>query len=130
MSPTFRQLCPHQDVQSESASSLELWYERIQDTPIDVLPIGDLCRACRQDLFPAQVLPVAIARLMEDPTAGNLYDGELAVAVSGAAHGACRTGAIAPDLCIKALEFAVPTLDAEQRAEVESVLAGLKAMQG
>jgi hypothetical protein len=63
-------------------SSLERWYDEVRTTPFDQFSDGDLSRAVRQELYLEQLLPFAIARLQEDPLAGDLYDGELMKAVS------------------------------------------------
>jgi CDI immunity proteins len=40
-----------------------------------------LRRACRQQVFPEAVVPIAIKALRKDPLAGEMYDGELIVAL-------------------------------------------------
>jgi hypothetical protein len=62
--------------------SLEIWYESVFDKPISDFDIEDVCRACRQELYSEYVVPVAIARLQQDPLAGEKYDGELLVALT------------------------------------------------
>lgn len=81
---TFRKLTGNINVKKElsSQSSLEQWFERVIDIPIDELTIGDLCRAIRQELFVKQLMPVAFNFLKEDPLAGENYDGELITALS------------------------------------------------
>jgi hypothetical protein len=62
-------------------SSLGTWYKAVRDTPIDELSTGDICRACRQQLFPHEIVPEALRRLLADPMSGDLYDGELLVSL-------------------------------------------------
>jgi hypothetical protein len=64
-----------------SGDSLDEWYASVRDTPLDVLSVGDLARAIRQKLFLETVVSVALARLLTDPCAGDLYDGELLVSL-------------------------------------------------
>ncbi|MBL6707633.1 MAG: hypothetical protein ISQ06_16100 [Planctomycetaceae bacterium] len=59
------------------SSPLDEWYEAIRDTPIDELSDGNLCRACRQQLYLDAIIPIAVSRLRLDPLAGDMYDGEL-----------------------------------------------------
>jgi len=59
---------------------LEIWYARVRDIPISEFSIFDLARSCRQKLYLEHIVPVALSRLAEDPCAGELYDGELALA--------------------------------------------------
>jgi hypothetical protein len=65
------------------ASALEEWYNQVRDTPLENMGIGDLARACRQNIFPSAVVPICLLRLEEDPLAGDLYDGELLLALKG-----------------------------------------------
>jgi hypothetical protein len=68
-------------------SALDHWYRTIRDVPLAELPIADLARACRQGLFPEDVVPVAVGRLREDPTAGDQYGGELLASLRGVPEG-------------------------------------------
>lgn len=65
------------DADSQPASALGDWYLGIREKEIEDLEDNDLCRACRQGLFPDAVVPVALRRLEDDPLAGDIYDGEL-----------------------------------------------------
>ena len=67
----------------ENPSSLTKWYLSVRDIPLDMLDVGDVCRALRQNLFVSEVLPIAVALLEDDVLAGELYDGELIVALAG-----------------------------------------------
>jgi hypothetical protein len=57
--------------------ALNEWYRSIHDIPLRDLPLGDIARSCRQDLFLDHLVPVAIRHLEENPLAGDMYDGEL-----------------------------------------------------
>jgi hypothetical protein len=81
---TFRSLESDADrrlIADSGNSPLESWYRRVRDTPLDKLNSGDLSRACRQQLYPTAVVPIAIAKIEKEPLAGELYDGELLVAL-------------------------------------------------
>jgi CDI immunity proteins len=60
---------------------LEQWYDSVRQIPITQLSAGDLAKACRQNVWIEQVVPVAVEVLKNDPQAGELYDGELVVAL-------------------------------------------------
>lgn len=81
---TFRQLMGNVNVTKEPGqqSPLELWFERVIDVPIEKLSVEDLCRAIRQELCIAQLMPRVLDVLTEDPLAGEYYDGELIAALS------------------------------------------------
>lgn len=81
---TFRKLIGNSTVTKdpEQQSPLELWFERIIDVPIEQLPVEDLCRAIRQELFIDQLMPRVLEVLTEEPLAGEYYDGELIAALS------------------------------------------------
>ncbi len=58
-------------------SALEEWYIKVRDTKLAEMELEDLARACRQDLYDEEVVPLCLMKLEEDPLAGALYDGEL-----------------------------------------------------
>jgi hypothetical protein len=81
---TFHQLESQRDrelVDHSGDTPLERWYRSVRDKPIGEFSYNDLCKACRQQLYPEAVVPVAIETLRKDPLAGELYDGELLVAM-------------------------------------------------
>lgn len=61
---------------------LEEWYARVRRTPLSELSVGDLAVACRQRMWLEYVVPRSLAVLDEHFQAGELYDGELAVALT------------------------------------------------
>ncbi|MEQ4529992.1 MAG: contact-dependent growth inhibition system immunity protein [Mixta sp.] len=81
---TFRKLVGNINVTKEPAqqSSLEQWFERVMDIPIEELTVEDLCRAIRQELCIDQLMPRVLEVLAEEPLAGEYYDGELIAALS------------------------------------------------
>ncbi|WP_434672563.1 contact-dependent growth inhibition system immunity protein [Pseudomonas sp. R1-15] len=66
----------------DSPSSLTEWYLLVCDTPLDLLSIGDVCRAIRQNLSVNELLPFAVILLHDDVLAGERYDGELLAALA------------------------------------------------
>lgn len=62
-------------------SMLDEWYSRVRDIPIGDFNDDDLSRACRQQIHLEHVIPIAIERLHTQPLAGEIYDGELIVAM-------------------------------------------------
>ncbi len=83
-SVTFRQLESPNDPNPNANtgdSPLERWYRSVRDKPIGEFSYNDLCKACRQRLYPEAVIPMAIEILRKDPLTGELYDGELLVAM-------------------------------------------------
>ncbi|HFQ7884631.1 MULTISPECIES: contact-dependent growth inhibition system immunity protein [Enterobacteriaceae] len=81
---TFRKLIGKINLKPDSVqkSSLEQWFERVIDIPIEELSVEDLCRAIRQNLFIDQLMPRVLQVLEEDPLAGEYYDGELIAALA------------------------------------------------
>jgi hypothetical protein len=53
----------------------------VRDTPLSEFADEDLCKACRQELYPKWVVPHAISRLKVNPFVGERYEGELIVAL-------------------------------------------------
>lgn len=81
---TFRKLIGKLDVAKahEQQSSLEQWFERVIDIPLNELSVEDLCRAIRQELYIDQLMPRILEVMKDDPLAGEYYDGELIAALS------------------------------------------------
>ena len=61
--------------------ALEMWYAEVRDIKIADMSVEHLARACRQDLFFEEVVPFCLRKLEEEPLAGELYDGELVLAL-------------------------------------------------
>lgn len=66
---TFRKLIGIINLKPDSVqkSSLEQWFERVIDIPIEELSVEDLCRAIRQGLFIDQLMPRVLQVLEEEP---------------------------------------------------------------
>ncbi len=112
MSKTFRQLeakYGYENDEPHGDSPLELWYERVRDTPLTAFPPGGLARACRQKLFSTEVAAIALDMLEEDVCAGDLYEGELLSAMIGLGWEFWRSH--------EALDRLVPILEDAVRAE-------------
>ncbi len=62
---------------------LPAWYRAVRKTPLENLGIGDLCKACRQEIHLEHIVPLAIDALEKKPLAGELYEGELLAALCG-----------------------------------------------
>ena len=65
------------DVRQQPQSALGAWYSSIRERDIKDLGDDDLCRVCRQGLFHEVIVPITLARLAEDPLAGDMYEGEM-----------------------------------------------------
>jgi hypothetical protein len=123
MSPTFRSLSgPGQPPGSES-SSLDAWYTRVQDVPLEKLSDGDLARASRQALFLEHIVPIALARLHEDPSAGELFDGELASVIARLPKSFWSAHLDLLSRTMTVLGKAEPRVDEDVREEVHAFLA-------
>ena len=64
-----------------AGSQLGDWYLRVRDTPIARLSLADLAVSVRQRLFLEHTVPVVLSALERDPLAGELYGGEMLVAL-------------------------------------------------
>src|SRR5579885_3320983 len=68
---------PEPPAVSKEDHSLPAWYKSIREVPLDELSIGDIGRAIRQNIHLGHVVPLALHRLLSEPLAGDMYDGEL-----------------------------------------------------
>lgn len=78
--PTFRELDGNVEFNTP-VWPLEIWYEEVRDTPLSEMDIEDLVRACRQHLYPEEIVPLCLEKLEKNPLVGDLYDGEMVVAL-------------------------------------------------
>lgn len=60
---------------------LQEWYDRVRSIPLSELSAGDLATAIRQGVWVDEVTPFAVSMLQQNPQAGDLYEGELIVAL-------------------------------------------------
>lgn len=64
---------------------MERWFASLYDVPIATFPVGDLARSCRQFGDVARymriVVPLSLQVLSQNMLSGELYDGELLVAI-------------------------------------------------
>ena len=65
---------------------LPAWYRAVYNTPLDELGVEDICKACRQQIHLEQTVPMAVDLLRADPLAGEMFDGELLVAMKSVPH--------------------------------------------
>lgn len=70
------------DDSTEPVSSLTKWYKSVRRLPFTEFDDRDLCVSCRQQIFVDAIFPTVVARLEENTTAGDMYEGELIVAVA------------------------------------------------
>jgi len=83
---TFRRIerCKGVAVSEEGADSgLGDWYQSVRDKPLGEFSNKDFGIACRQRLYGEFVVPVLLTRLESDLLAGDMYEGELLVALAG-----------------------------------------------
>jgi hypothetical protein len=66
-----------------STSALGDWYLRFREKDVEAISDADICIACRQGLMPQILVPLALRRLEKDPLAGDIYDGELLISLTG-----------------------------------------------
>ena len=60
---------------------LPAWYRSVRGVPLDRLSVEDISKAVRQRIHVLHVVPLALRMLQSDPLVGELYDGELLVAL-------------------------------------------------
>jgi CDI immunity proteins len=56
---------------------LPAWYRAVRELPLNELGVEDICKACRQNIHPEQVVPLALGLLESEPLTGEMFDGEL-----------------------------------------------------
>jgi len=61
----------------EPITSLLKWYNTVIDKNIEEINVGDVCRMLRQNMFKDIAIPKAIDFLIQNPFAGELFEGEL-----------------------------------------------------
>jgi len=66
---------------TEEEFPLPAWYRSVSETPLDELGLEDVCKACRQQIHLEHIVPMALQILKIEPLAGEMYDGELLVAL-------------------------------------------------
>lgn len=65
----------------ENSSSLEIWYNNIQNKKLLQLTDGNIARLIRQEFHLRYAIHEGIHRLWDNPVAGDLFDGEILVMI-------------------------------------------------
>jgi hypothetical protein len=82
---TFREVLGSVNLEKGSNDkqySLDIWYEKVKNTPFEELELEDLCRALRQNLCVEHLLTRVIGFIKKDPLVGEFYDGELVASLA------------------------------------------------
>ena len=83
---TFRQIEDRKRISLSNqadVSSLDEWYQTVRDKPVSQFSDKDFGIACRQELNLEFVVPHVLTRIKSEPLVGDMYDGELLVALAG-----------------------------------------------
>jgi CDI immunity proteins len=130
ISPSFRQLESESDqhlVAASGDSTLEIWYRSIRDCPIDQLSLLDLSRACRQQLFPDSIVPVAVNVLACESDAGHIYDFELLLSMLTIPRNFWDQHSNLSSQLLPVAEYAVGKIENDvERGRVESLIEHLR----
>ena len=62
---------------SSSAYPLEVWYRDVRKKRLSDLTDGDIARFVRQKMYLGYIVPEAIKRVLDNPTIGDTYYGEI-----------------------------------------------------
>ena len=108
-------------------SALQVWFNKIADTPLVSFSDGDLSRACRQGLFPEHIVPICVARLAGNPTAGELFNGELAESLKGIPMAYWHTHEREKQMCLSLISRAEEATDDETQSELAYVSSLIQA---
>jgi hypothetical protein len=111
---------------TEDKWPLEEWYDSVRNIPLSDLPSGDLAKACRQGIWIHSVVPVAIERLKVDPLAGDLYEGELIVALKSIPFGFWAEHKSTASEMRHLLERALPYLDTDVQKDASDLLQNIR----
>jgi hypothetical protein len=105
---------------------LQEWYDSIRQTPVSQLSAGDLAKACRQDVWIEQVVPAAVEMLNENPEAGDLYDGELVVALKSVPVAYWAEHPVVADTFRRIIEQHLPDFDEDVQNDARELLIRLR----
>jgi hypothetical protein len=131
MSPrTFREIEMAEGVLpalEERPSSLTDWYDRMRYVPLSAFGIEDLCRSLRQILYPEYLVPVAVKALEEDALAGDMYEGELALAFRSIPDGFWREHRQLASRLVAVMEGAISRFSGGVKEDVEAAVSRVGA---
>jgi hypothetical protein len=102
-------------------SALGQWYESVRDKPLAELSVEDLCRCCRQEIYPEAIVPYAVERVERNPLAGELYDGELLAALSSISTEFWRSQRTLAATLVSVLAGPINSDDESVLAEIETL---------
>lgn len=132
MSPTtFREIETAKGILATNAkeqSPLSDWYFRMRDVPLAAFGVKDLCKSVRQDLYPEYVVPVALEVLEKEPLAGDMYDGELAMAFGSITDSFWREHPVLADRVIRILRNTVNLMGEDIASDGQATIAKLEGL--
>ena len=68
----------------KATSPLDIWFNALVQKERSQLKLSDISRMLRQDIYIDLALPLAWDRLVDDPLAGEMYEGQLLELVESA----------------------------------------------
>jgi hypothetical protein len=105
---------------------LETWYRSVRQRPIREFTVEDLCKACRQVMHIGHVVPIAVETLARNPQAGELYDGELVVALKSIPAAYWPEHRAVANTLQQIIEKHLPDFDEEVRNDSRELLIRLR----
>jgi hypothetical protein len=110
-------------------SPLSDWYARVRDVPLSAFGVGDLCKSLRQGLYPEYVVPFALEAFEKEPLAGEMYDGELAMAFCSVLGAFWRNNPRLAVRVIRVLGDVFDRLGEDLKPDVARVIAEVEGLE-
>jgi|WetSurMetagenome_2_1015567.scaffolds.fasta_scaffold509111_1 hypothetical protein len=106
---------------TEEEFPLPSWYREVRDIPLGQLSIGDICKACRQRIHLNYIAPIALDLLEANPLAGEMFDGELLLAMKAVPEAYWREDRIQRNRLLGILRSFMPDLSGDIKKDVDDL---------
>ncbi|MEW5980689.1 MAG: contact-dependent growth inhibition system immunity protein [Acidobacteriota bacterium] len=96
---------------SDDEYPLPAWYRSVRSKPLRDFTIEDLCRSCRENIHLEHIVPLCLSKLAKEPMSGELYDGELLVALRSVPTSYWANNSDQRTRLVKIIEGAIESMD-------------------
>jgi hypothetical protein len=117
---------PSPEPAREDEFPLPAWYRVVRNKPLSEFSIEDVCKSCRQNLYPEHIVPLALNLLEANVLAGELYDGELLVSLKSVPQNYWTENSDHRDFLLRIIKKTKDRSEESLQKDLEELLIKLK----
>jgi hypothetical protein len=128
---TFAELDRQRGFTGAPSSSVETfplpsWYTSVRDIPFSEFGEEDICKACRQQIYPEHIVPIALELMKFNLLEGEMYAGELLVSLKSVPLNYWKEHSHQRSELVHLLEGCVAALPADVVSDAKELLSFIR----